>query len=279
MPKVIDFGIAKATDQRLTERTLFTQFGSIVGTLEYMSPEQAEPLGLDVDTRSDIYSLGVMLYELLTGSTPLERHRLPRGRPTPRCSAGSREEEPPRPSTPPLSGSGDGLASIAALAQRRAGALTRLVRGELDWIVMRALEKDRNRRYEAADRARPRRPNGTSPTSRSRRARRPPVTACGNSRDRHRGLSATAAVIAAVLVAATAVSAWQAIRAARAERRAVEAAEVLQETNTFFIDDLLGNSRLDPSSTPESTPIRPSRCVPWWTGRPAKSNGGLPPAR
>ena len=98
MPKVIDFGIAKAIDQRLTERTLFTQLGAIVGTPEYMSPEQAGCSGLDVDTRSDIYSLGVLLYELLTGTTPLERPRL-REAAFAEILRRIREEEPPKPST------------------------------------------------------------------------------------------------------------------------------------------------------------------------------------
>jgi WD40 repeat protein/serine/threonine protein kinase len=147
VPKVIDFGVAKATGQRLTDRTLFTAVGSVVGTLEYMSPEQAEVNQLDVDTRSDIYSLGVLLYELLTGTTPLERER---------CKTTSflevlrliREEEPQRPSTRLLSTKE--LQTIAANRGLEPCRLGVVVRGELDWIVMKALEKDRNRRYETA---------------------------------------------------------------------------------------------------------------------------------
>ncbi len=148
VPKVIDFGVAKATGGQLTEKTLVTGFGSLVGTLEYMSPEQAELNQLDVDTRSDIYSLGVLMYELLTGTTPIDRQRL-------RTAAFTemlriiREEEPPLPSTR-LSTS-DSLASVAANRQIEPAKLSRLVRGEVDWIVMKALEKDRNRRYETAN--------------------------------------------------------------------------------------------------------------------------------
>jgi WD40 repeat protein/serine/threonine protein kinase len=148
VPKVIDFGVAKATEQKLTERTLFTRYGTMVGTFEYMSPEQAEMSALGVDTRSDIYSLGVLLYELLTGSTPLSRKRV-------REAAYSeilrmiKEEEPPKPSTR-LSDSGEALASISAQRQMEAAKLTKLVKGELDWIVIKTLEKDRNRRYESA---------------------------------------------------------------------------------------------------------------------------------
>jgi serine/threonine protein kinase/tetratricopeptide (TPR) repeat protein len=149
VPKVIDFGVAKATEQKLTERTLFTQYGTMVGTLEYMSPEQAEMSALGVDTRSDIFSLGVLLYELLTGSTPLTHKRL-------KAAAYAeilrmiKEEEPPRPSTR-LSDSGETLASISAQRHMEPAKLTKLVRGELDWIAMKCLEKDRNRRYETAN--------------------------------------------------------------------------------------------------------------------------------
>jgi tetratricopeptide (TPR) repeat protein len=146
--KVIDFGVAKATGQRLTEKTLFTELGAVVGTLEYMSPEQAALNNQDIDTRSDIYALGVLLYELLTGSTPLPRQRLKQ------AAFGEmlriiREEEPPKPST--RLSTTEELPSVAANRGLEPKKLSGLVRGELDWIVMKALEKDRNRRYETAN--------------------------------------------------------------------------------------------------------------------------------
>lgn len=147
VPKVIDFGVAKATAQKLAERTLFTEVGQIVGTLEYMAPEQAELNNLDVDTRADIYSLGVLLYELLTGSPPFTARQL-------RSAAFTemlriiREQEPPRPSTR-LSNSEE-LPALAAKRKLEPRRLTRLVTGELDWVVMKCLEKERARRYESA---------------------------------------------------------------------------------------------------------------------------------
>jgi serine/threonine protein kinase/Flp pilus assembly protein TadD len=149
VPKVIDFGVAKATEQKLTERTLCTQSGTLVGTLEYMSPEQAEMSVQGVDTRSDIYSLGVLLYELLTGGTPLIREQVK--------EAGYvailysiREKEPPRPSVR-LRESGSAQAAIAAQRRMDPARLVKALQGELDWIVMKCLEKDRNRRYETAN--------------------------------------------------------------------------------------------------------------------------------
>jgi len=148
VPKVIDFGIAKATSQRLTEKTLFTRYSQMIGTPAYMSPEQAEFSELDIDTRTDIYSLGVLIYELLTGTTPFSEEHL--------REAGYlemqriiREEEPLKPSTK-LSTLGDTLTDVAEYRKVSPDLLQKLVRGDLDWIVMKSLEKDRTRRYATA---------------------------------------------------------------------------------------------------------------------------------
>ncbi|MBI3407193.1 MAG: protein kinase [Planctomycetes bacterium] len=146
--KIIDFGISKALGQQLTEKTLFTNFAQMIGTPIYMSPEQAEMSGLDIDTRSDIYSLGVLLYELLTGTTPRDKERL-------KTAAYDeirriiREEEPAKPSTR-ISTLGKAAPTVSANRQSDPKRLCELFKGELDWIVMKALEKDRNRRYETA---------------------------------------------------------------------------------------------------------------------------------
>lgn len=148
VPKVIDFGVAKAISQELTEKTMFTTYGQMIGTPQYMSPEQAQMSGLDIDTRSDVYSLGVLLYELLTGKTPLDINQL-------RHTAYAEmqrlicEVEPPKPSTK-VSALGDASLKIAQSRGTDANKLNLLLRGDLDWIVMTALDKDRNRRYESA---------------------------------------------------------------------------------------------------------------------------------
>src|SRR5439155_469207 len=148
VPKVIDFGIAKATQGRLTDKTIFTEQRQMIGTPEYMSPEQAEMSGLDIDTRSDIYSLGVLLYELLTGATPFDSQML-------RTAAYDeirrilREVDPPKPSTR-VSTLADSPTSSITRRKIEPRKLSAQIKGELDWIVMKAIEKDRTRRYETA---------------------------------------------------------------------------------------------------------------------------------
>ena len=148
VPKVIDFGIAKATRQRLTEKTLVTETGQLIGTPAYMSPEQAQMGETDIDTRSDIYSLGALMYELLTGTTPFDTRTFQRLA-YPEIQRIIREKDPPTPSTR-VSGLGEDLVEVARDRNIEPGTLPRLLRGDLDWIVMRALEKDRARRYSTA---------------------------------------------------------------------------------------------------------------------------------
>jgi serine/threonine protein kinase len=214
VPKVIDFGVAKALGQPLTERTLVTGFGGIVGTLEYMSPEPAEFNALDIDTRSDIYSLGVLLYEFFTGTTPLTKERLNQAALTEVLRL-IREEEPPRPSTR-LSDSKNSLASISAQRKLEPARLTKEMRGELDWIVMKCLEKDRNRRYETAS---------SVMRDIERYLNDEPVEAGAPSAiyklrkfvRRNRAAVLTASTVAAARAAGMAVATWQAVRATAAE--------------------------------------------------------------
>jgi serine/threonine protein kinase/Tfp pilus assembly protein PilF len=213
VPKVIDFGVAKATGSKLTEQTLHTEFGAIVGTFEYMSPEQAELNQLDIDTRSDIYSLGVLLYELLTGTTPLERKRLKEVAILELLRL-VREEDPPRPST--RLSTVQELPSIAANRGLEPRKLSGLVRGELDWIVMKCLEKDRNRRYETA--------NGLARDI-EHYLHDEPVNACPPSRGyrlrkfarKYRKILLAVAAFAMLLLTGAGVSTWQAVRATRAQ--------------------------------------------------------------
>jgi serine/threonine protein kinase len=216
--KVIDFGIAKAIGQQLTEKTLFTGFAQMIGTPMYLSPEQTGLSGLDVDTRSDIYSLGVLLYELLTGTVPFDQERL-RQVDFDELRRIIREEEPPRPSTR-LSTLGQAATAVAAQRQSDPKRLGQLCRGELDWIVMKALEKDRNRRYDTAS---------AFAADVQRYLDDEPVTACPASRwyrlrkvlRKHRGALSAVALVVVALVAGSVISTWQAIRANRAENDAV----------------------------------------------------------
>jgi WD40 repeat protein/serine/threonine protein kinase/tetratricopeptide (TPR) repeat protein len=219
VPKVIDFGIAKATEGRLTNQTLFTAFEQFIGTPAYMSPEQAEMSGLDIDTRSDIYSLGVLLYELLTGKTPFDPDTL--------LKAGLdemrriiREKEPSRPSTRLSTMAAAELAIVAQHRHADAPKLVHFLRGDLDWIVMKTLEKDRTRRYQTAI--------GLA-NDIDHHLNNEPVIACPPSKlyrfqkmiRRNRLAFTAATAVGAALMLGTVVSTWQAVRANRAKREQI----------------------------------------------------------
>ncbi|MFQ5491311.1 MAG: serine/threonine protein kinase, partial [Phycisphaerae bacterium] len=238
VPKVIDFGVAKATQQRLTENTLFTEQGQLIGTPGYMSPEQAEMSALDIDTRTDIYSLGVLLYELLVGARPFDDESL-RQAGLAEIQRIIREVEPPKPSTrlstleiePPASAGADlepgktartkTRSSLHDIARKRRAdprALTRLIRGDLDWITMKALEKDRTRRYDSAS---------DFAADIHRHLRHEPVVAgpptagyrIGKFVRRNQGMVTAATVVFLVLVAGIVVATHQRNRAVTAERQ------------------------------------------------------------
>jgi serine/threonine protein kinase len=264
VPKVIDFGIAKATTGPLTERTLFTHFAQMVGTPLYMSPEQAEMNGLDVDTRSDVYSLGVLLYELLTATTPFEGEALKKvGLDEMRRII--REEEPP---TPSRRLSTLDVQACSTVSDRRGvdgRRLPKLLRGELDWVVMQALEKDRDRRYESAS---------ALAADVQRYLNDEAVAACPPSAGyrlrkyvrRNRRVLATLGVIAAALIVASLISTRQAViardvqrqaeadrdRAEAAEGRATTEAAIARAVSNFLQDDLLREVDSDPLFPGES---------------------------
>jgi serine/threonine protein kinase/tetratricopeptide (TPR) repeat protein len=225
VPKVIDFGVAKATGGKLTDESVSTQFGAVIGTVEYMAPEQAGFSALDVDTRADIYSLGVLLYELLTGLKPFDGKRLRRAALDDLFRI-LREEEPSRPST--RLSTDASLPTVAALRQTEPNKLMALMRGELDWIVMKCLEKQRDRRYETA--------SGLARDIQRYLAdeaveARPPSTGyrLGKFLRRHRKSVLAAAAVAAALVLGTVVAVSQAIRATRAEAAARAEAEAKEK--------------------------------------------------
>ncbi len=237
--KVIDFGVAKALDQKLTDKTVYTRFFSMIGTPLYMSPEQAEMSGLDVDTRSDIYSLGVVLYELLAGTTPFDSHRLD--------SAGLdelrriiREEEPPRPSNR-VSTQDRARSTIVDQRRIEPQRLASTLRGDLDWIVMKSLEKDRSRRYDsAAALANDIRCylNGEPINARPPSA----VYQFQKFARRHRVAILTATLVLLTMVAGTAVSVWQ-MSEAIGERNAKDAA--LREATQAKADAIAARERLE----------------------------------
>ena len=243
VPKIIDFGVAKATSQRLTERTVFTELGQMIGTPEYMSPEQAEMTNLDVDTRTDVYSLGVLLYELLAGARPFDSKELRRAG-LAEVQRTLREDEPPRPSSRISS---LGAEATGSATNRRADlrSLTRALEGELDWITMKALEKDRVRRYATAHALAldvERHLNGEAvlagPPSGLYRVRK--------LFNRHRGTFLSAGAVVLALVVGIIGTSWALLQARRAERQAAASAvearrqtAIAETVNAFLNQDLL----------------------------------------
>ncbi len=240
VPKVIDFGVAKATQAPLTGKTLFTAFQQWVGTPAYMSPEQAGLGSFDVDTRSDIYSLGVLLYELLTGVTPFNRQTFANAAVDEICRI-IRETEPVIPSTC-LESLGQKLADVARHRKTEPAALSRLIRGDLDWIVMKALEKDRTRRYETAD---------SLARDLERHLRSEPVSAVAPKLwyiltkfiRRHKTALATGAALLLLVLAGTCVSLLEAVRASRHAAQARRAADTLA-ANLYAADVFLAQSAM-----------------------------------
>lgn len=236
VPKVIDFGLAKALQHRakLTDKTLFTEFGQVVGTLQYMSPEQAEMNALDIDTRTDVYALGVLLYELLTGSTPIDKETLAKNA-VYKVLETIREQDPPRPSAR-LSSSGNAIAGISQQRQIDPRKLGEILRGDLDWIVMKALEKDRTRRYETA--------NGFAADVQKYIEgdvveARPPSTAYRFQKfiRKNRGLVAALATIGILLLVATVVSTGFGIIASIAREAASQSAKESEKARLSAVEE------------------------------------------
>jgi eukaryotic-like serine/threonine-protein kinase len=250
VPKIIDFGLAKATTQHLTERPLFTELGVMIGTPEYMSPEQAETTGLDIDTRTDVYALGIILYELLTGLLPFDPKAL-REKGFDEMRRTIRELDAPRPSTRLTT-----LAAATKSAQSRGMPvvdLARQLRGDLDWITLRAVEKDRTRRYGSVSdlAADLRRHLNNLPVLAS-----PPGTVYRMSKfvRRHRIGVGVAATLIAVLVAFAATMGIQARRVARERDRANREAETAKAVNDFLQNDLLAQAGASAQARPDIKP-------------------------
>jgi non-specific serine/threonine protein kinase/serine/threonine-protein kinase len=250
VPKIIDFGLAKATTQLLSDRTLVTEFGSLVGTPEYMSPEQSDMAWLDLDTRTDVYSLGVILYELLTGNLPFEAKAL-RERGIEELRRTIRETDPPRPSTRVST-----AADVSRMVESRGAEpadLARQLRGDLDWITLRALERDRSRRYGSVSdlAADLQRHLQNVPVLAS-----PPGTMYRASKfvRRHRVGVALAGVLAALLVAFASTTAIQAGRIARERDRANREAGVANAVNNFLQNDLLAQAGASAQARPDTKP-------------------------
>jgi serine/threonine protein kinase len=244
VPKVIDFGIAKATEQPLTDKTVFTAFGQFMGTPAYMSPEMAELSGLDIDTRSDIYALGVLLYELLTGRTPFDAKELLQGG-LDEMRRRIREVEPLRPSTRLSTMANADLTVVAQCRQSEPGKLSRFLRGDLDWIVMKCLEKDRRRRYETA--------NGVAMDI-QRYVQNEPVLACPPSAVyrfqkmvRRNKVAVTAVLgVAATLVLGLGLSTWLWLSEREAHQRARMAEALMGDVLNRFIAGQITRTAVPP---------------------------------
>jgi non-specific serine/threonine protein kinase/serine/threonine-protein kinase len=250
LAKVIDFGLAKALGAQISDASMMTNLGTVVGTLDYMSPEQADLARHDIDTRADVYSLGAMLYEMLTGTTPLERARLANATYFEALKR-IRDEEP----APPSVRMRRTVVTAEEAAQRRSDPvrLPRLLQGELDWIVMKAVEKDRSYRYETV--------NGLLRDLQRYLAGEPieagPPSAAYRVRKivrRYRLWLSVAAAFAVLLAAGVVISTWMAVRARRAEQSAILERDTAKAVSDFLQKDLLAQGSNEEQAAPGTSP-------------------------